>query len=272
MTKPIGTLILNRNLPDVTDRLAEHLVRWNGDVTDVYVVESGSVPAGRSRYASFVAEWPEAVRDGLRFPRGFNFGLLELERRQRYPFYFLVCQDSVFPAEPTLTSLLEVMERHPRIGILSPNNPDWGESKLVPPNETRLFWFVNHIAWLYRDELLERIKNVESPTYMDYLYDGTNFRGFDCDIEVIAKSYANDFGVAITACTTFREDATLTDRLAGQMRTDPQAINRPRMYEEGLRWMRRKYGFNSRWSMLTYTKAFYNEFFENHPEYQALRV
>lgn len=272
MAKPIATLILNRNLPDVTDRLAEHVLRWDADVTDVYVIESGSAPDRRSRYASFVADWPEAVRDGLRFARGFNFGLLELEKRQRYAYYFLVCQDSVFPDEPTLGILLEVMERYPRIGILSPSSPDWGESKLVPPGETRLFWFINHIAWLYRGAFVDQIKNTEDPSFVEYLYDGTNFRGYGCDIEMIGKAYANDFGAAITARATFREDAKLTDQRAGEMRTDPQAINRPRMYEEGLRWMRRKYGFNSRWSMTTYVKAFYNQFFENHPEYQSLRV
>jgi hypothetical protein len=272
MSRPIATLILNRNLPDITDRLADHLMRWNGDVTDLYVVESGSAPERRSRHASFIADWPEAVRDGLRFPRGFNFGLLELEKRQRYPYYFLVCQDSVFPDEPTLSLLLEEMERYPLIGILSASSPDWGESRLIPPNETRLFWFVNHISWLYRGELIDRIKNVDNPTYINYLYDGTNFRGYDTDIELIAKAYANDFAVGITARATFREDSTLTDRLAAEMQTDPQAINRPRMYEEGMRWLRRKYGFNSRWNMITYVKAFYNQFFENHPEYQPLRV
>ena len=272
MPKPIATLILNRNLPDVTDRLVDHFQRWDGDLTDVYVIESGSEPAKRSRHASFIADWEEAVRDGLRFPRGFNFGLLELEKRAVYDHYFLVCQDSLFSPAPTLSPMLEEMERYPHLGILSPSSPDWGEASLVPPGSTRLFWFVNHIAWLYRRELILKIRNEDAPGILNYLYDGSNFRGYDTDIEVIAKAYANDFAVGITSRAVFREDADLTDRRAADMGTDPQAINRPLMYEEGLRWIRRKYGFNSRWNVITYVKAFYNQFFESHPEYRSLKV
>ena len=272
MTKPIATLVLNRNLPTVTDQLVEHLVKWNDDVTDVYVIESGSDPEGRSRYQSFVADWPEAREHGLRFPRGFNFGLLELGKRQEYEYYFLVCQDSIFPDEPTLSILLEEMERYPRIGILSPCSPDWGEAKLIPDDDIRLFWFINHIAWLLRGDFVDCIKNLEEPSYINYVYDGTNFRGYNTDIEMVAKAYANDYGAGITKRAQFREDSTLTNRMASKMKTDPQRINRPRMYEEGKRWMRRKYGFNSRWNMIAYVKAFYDQFFEHHPDYLHLKV
>ena len=36
--KRIATIILNRNLPEVTDRLYEHLIKFDGDLTDIYVV------------------------------------------------------------------------------------------------------------------------------------------------------------------------------------------------------------------------------------------
>lgn len=272
MVKPVAALVLNRNLPTVTDILVEHLVRWNGDLSDVYVIESGSDPERRSRYQSFVADWPEARQHGLRFPRGFNFGLLELEKLRKYDYYFLVCQDSVFSEEPTLSILLAEMQRHPRLGVLSPCSPEWGEAKLIPDGETRLFWFVNHIAWLLRRELLDCIKNTADPSYMDYVYDGTNFRGYNADLELIAKAYVNDYATGITKRAKFREDSTLTDRMAAEMKTDPQQVNRPRMYEEGMRWLRRKYGFNSRWTMITYVKAFYDRFFEHNPDYLHLKV
>lgn len=272
MSKPIGTLVLNRNLPDVTDRLVEHLEKWNADVTDVYVIESGSEPGQRSRHRSFVADWPEARANGLRFARGFNFGLLELEKVQSYRFYFLVCQDSVFPAEPTLVELLGEMERYPRIGILSPCSDAWGEAKLIPERELRLFWFINHIAWLFRGEFIDAVKEIDEPSYMSYVYDGSNFRGYNLDIELVAKAYANEFAAGVTKRAYFREDADLTDRMAAVMKTERQNVNRPAMFEEGKKWMRRKYGFNSRWNMVTYAKAFYNQFFEHHPDYGHLRV
>ena len=272
MTKPIATLILNRNLPVVTDTLAEHIIKWDGDVTDVHVIESGSTPEGRSRYQSFVADWPEAVEHGLRFPRGFNFGLAELDKKRKYDYYFLVCQDCLFPDEHTLSILLEEMGRYPQLGILSPCSTEWGEASLIPDRQLRLFWFINLIGWLMRGTFLDTIRNLDDPSYMNYVFDGSNFRGYDTDIETVAKAYANDFAAGITKRALFREDKDLTDRMAAEMRTDPQKINRPQMYEEGKRWLRHKYGFNSRWNMVTYAKAFYSEFFERHPDYRDLRV
>ena len=35
--KRVATIILNRNLPEVTDRLVEHLQRHDGDATDAFV-------------------------------------------------------------------------------------------------------------------------------------------------------------------------------------------------------------------------------------------
>ena len=40
--KPIATIILNRNLPEVTNALYQHLDQYDGDTTDLYVVEAGS--------------------------------------------------------------------------------------------------------------------------------------------------------------------------------------------------------------------------------------
>ena len=131
---------------------------------------------------------------------------------------------------------------------------------------------MNHIAWMYRGAFIDRIKNVEEPSVVNYLYDGTNFRGYDTDIEIIAKAYANDMAAGITRRASFREDDTLTDRKALAMKTDAQAVNRSAMYDEGLRWLRRKYGFNSRWSAIAYVQTFYNRFFESHPEYAHLRI
>lgn len=270
--KPVATLILNRNLPEVTDRLVDHLQEHDGDATDIYVIESGSIPERRSRHASFVADWPEAVEEGLRFARGFNFGLAELARIKKYDYYFLVCQDSLFPERPTLAPMLEEMQKLPLMGILSPASPHWGETKLIPENETRLFWFVNHVAWLFRSSLIDRITPSADADYMNYLYDGTNFRGYCTDIELVAKAYVNDMAVGITRRACFEEDADLTDRLAKEMRTDPQKQNRPLMYDQGMQWMKKKYGFSSRWQWITYIKAFYNEFFENHTDYAQYRV
>ena len=60
MTKPVATLVLNRNLKDVTDRLVDHL---QSGMAMLPTFTSSRAAASRirgSRYASFVADWPES--------------------------------------------------------------------------------------------------------------------------------------------------------------------------------------------------------------------
>ena len=43
MSNKVATIILNRNLPDITDTLVEHLNKFDSDYTDIFVIEAGSV-------------------------------------------------------------------------------------------------------------------------------------------------------------------------------------------------------------------------------------
>ena len=42
MNKRVATIILNRNLPEITDNLCNHLRIHDSDFTDIFVVEAGS--------------------------------------------------------------------------------------------------------------------------------------------------------------------------------------------------------------------------------------
>ena len=48
--KRTATIILNRNLPKETDALVEHLVKLDGNYTDIFVVEAGSNKDNLSKY------------------------------------------------------------------------------------------------------------------------------------------------------------------------------------------------------------------------------
>lgn len=275
MPKPVATLILNRNLGTITDQLVEHLTQWDGDVTDIYVIESGSDTDKCSRYASYRADWPEAVEQGLRYARGFNYGLdalLKEGKYDQYEYYFLVCNDSRFSPGPTAGVLLEEMVSHAKLGILSPCDSSWGEYRMIPEGETRLFWYGTHIAWLLRRSFIDAVREMTAPTHLNFLYDGSNFRGYYLDVELIGKAYANDFGYGVTRKILFKEEANLKDRYSYIMRTDGTAVNQDKMFKEGLSWLRRKYGFQSHWNMLQYVKSFYDIFLENNPEYLRFKV
>ena len=83
----IATIILGRNLPETTDALVERFRAQDTGDNDIYVVESGTQQDRLSKYSTSWANWDDALKNGLRFARGFNFGLLDLIRRGIFADY-----------------------------------------------------------------------------------------------------------------------------------------------------------------------------------------
>lgn len=273
--KKVATIILNRNLPTVTENLYELLKRNNGQETDIYVVESGSQEANVCKYCTWWANWQESIDRGLRYPRGFNYALSQLWQEGKfkdYDYFFLVCNDSEFVDSPIIRELVSEMEQHPRLGILSPCSNIWGERKLLGFNDTKYFWYVHHIAWFLRREYIESIMETEKPNYMNFIYDGSNFRGYEADVELIVKGYANDWATGITTRVSVEENETHLKTKADLMKTDTYDYNHQMLFSEGKKWLRIKYGFNSRWTMQMYAKFFYEKFFEYYPEFQQYKI
>ncbi len=267
--KRIATIILNRNLPDVTDRLYDHLVQHDGDMTDVFVVEAGSDADRLSSHTTWYANWPNALIHGLRYSRGMNYGLSELWKEGRfsqYDAFFLLTNDTELQAAPTLSPLVAILDHHPRVGILSPCSRRWGERLLLREQSTKYFWFIHNNAYLLRRAFVESICNEEQPDSMHFLFDGSNFRGYGAESELIAKAYANDWAAAITAEVWAGENESHLVNRADLIKTEGYEKNLEFYVAEGRQWMRKKYGFNSRWSMQQYVKNFYDSFFEFHPE------
>jgi hypothetical protein len=273
--KKIATIILNRNLPVVTERLYEHLANYDGDQTDIYVVEAGSDADNLSRYVTWHANSEEILQNGLRYGRGMNFALVQLineSKFDQYDAFFLLTNDTEFNAEPTLAPLVRIMNMHPRVGVLSPCSERWGEKFLLKSEKTKYFWFIHNNAYLLRREFIESIANKEQPDLMDFLFDGDNFRGYGSEHELIAKAYANDWAAAITSEVWASENESHLLEQADQIKTEGYEENLNLYVIEGRRWMRKKYGFNSHWSMQQYVKGFYDKFFEFHPEYDKFKI
>lgn len=273
--KPVATIILNRNLPEVTDRLCEHLQTYDGDYTDIFVVEAGSDSDRLSRHSTWHVNTADVMQNGLRYGRGMNFGLLQLYldgRFYEYDSFLLLTNDTEFRDAPTVVKLLDVMAHHPQLGILSPCSERWGERFLLCEETTKYFWFIHNNAYLLRRTFIESVCETEQPNFMNFLFDGNNFRGYGSEHELIAKAYANDWGAAITSEVWSSENESYLIDCAEKIKTEGYEDNMRLYIEEGRLWMRRKYGFNSHWSMQLYVKAFYDKFFEFHPEYAPYRV
>ncbi len=273
--KRVATIVLNRNLPEVTDALCDHLQKHDADLTDVFVVDAGSSPDNLPRHLTWRADWPQALEQGLRYCRGMNYGLSQLWKDGRFPDYdafFLLTNDTELQTSPTLAPLMRILDEHAHLGILSPCSDRWGERLLLKEQATRYFWFIHNNAYLVRRQFLESILNAEQPDHMGFVFDGNNFRGAGSESEMIAKAYANDWAAAITTEVQAAENESHLLTKADLIRTEGYEENLRLYVEEGQRWMRNKYGFNSRWSMQQYVKSFYDKFFEFHPEYLSYKI
>jgi hypothetical protein len=271
----VATLILNRNLPDVTDKLYEHLQTYDSDQTDVYVVESGSNVDQLSKYCTWHADWQESMEHGLRYARGMNFALSELWKTNKFKSYdafFLITNDIELQNCSTIKPMMDLMNIHERLGILSPCSQKWGEKDLLKDSNIKYFWFIHNSAYLLRREFIESIINEKQPDQLSFLFDGTNFRGYGMEMELIAKAYVNDWAAAITTDVWAEENESHLLNKAELIKTESFEENIRLYVEEGREWMRNKYGFNSRWSMQMYVKFFYDSFFDFHPEYRKFKI
>jgi len=274
--KKVATIILNRNLPEETNKLYEHLYKYDGNLTDIFVIEAGSDKDKLSKYKTWYADWPDAKENGLRYARGMNFGISNLIKEDKYSLYdyfFLITNDTEFDEKPSISSLLNIMKIHKRLAILSPCSKRWGEKYLLDsPNHTKYFWFIHNTAYFIRREFIDLIKPKENTNFLNIFFDGTNFRGYGLESEIIAKAYINNWAAAITTEVYIKENESYLLNKADLIKTDSYSRNLKLYLEEGQKWMMQKYGFNSKWIMQLYVKNFYDSFFEFNPEYSKYKI
>ena len=112
----------------------------------------------------------------------------------------------------------------------------------------------------------------ENPNYMNFIFDGYNFRGYHSESEIIAKAYANNWAAAITTDVFAEENESYLLNKSDLIKTESYEENLRLYIKDGENWLRRKYGFNSRWAMQQYVKSFYDRFFEFYPEYKEYKI
>jgi GT2 family glycosyltransferase len=274
--KKTAAIILNRNLPKETDSLVEHLKKYDGDYTDIFVVEAGSDKDNLSKYCTWHEEAEEVVKHGMRYSRGMNYGLLQLWKEgnwKKYDSFFLITNDTKFPkSQNTIKTLQKMQEKYPKVGIFSPCSQRWGEKNLIGPDSLKYFWFIHNNAYFLRKELVEQLINTDNPSYINFLFDGDNFRGYLSESEIIAKAYANDWAAAITTKVYSEEDESYLLDKRKLIKTESYEKNLQLYVDEGLKWVKKKYGFNSRWQMMQYSQLFYEKFFEYYPEENSKKI
>ena len=129
----------------------------------------------------------------------------------------------------------------------------------------------NHAIVLRKNFILDII-NTKKPGYINFLYDGNNFRGYGTESELIAKAYSNFWGAAITSDVRIDENESYLIKKSNLIKTEPYNENLKLYIKEGMNWMEKKYGFKSKWSMQMYVKTFYDKFFEYYPKYNKFKI
>ena len=264
----LAIIILNRNLPKVTDQLYNQF-KNNNKKTDIYIVESGSDKNLLSKNYTWHANNQYARKNGLRFNRGMNFALFNLVKENKfknYKYFMLITNDTEFENYSVQTKIAKIFLKHKKLGILSPCSRNWGELNYLKKNNVKYFWFIKNTALIIRKELIEKIADFKEKNYKNFLFDGNNFRGFGLEAELIIKSYINDFAAAITKDFYVNENQTYLKNDYKRIKTDSYEKNLKKYIIEGKKWMKKKYGFNSKWSMQMNAKLFYDKFFDYNPD------
>ena len=191
----------------------------------------------------------------------------------KYDSFFLLTNDTKFPqGQSPIESLRKLLDDYPRVGIISPCSERWGEKEIIGECSLKYFWFIHNNAYFFRKAMLEEILNSENPSYLDFIFDGNNFRGYLSECEIIAKAYANDWAAAITTKVIAEEDETYLLNKRNIIKTESYEENIQLYIDEGLKWIKKKYGFNNKWQMMQFSKMLYDKFFEYFPSESKHRI
>tara|TARA_Y100000591_G_scaffold299148_1_gene291521 strand:+ start:221 stop:1048 length:828 start_codon:yes stop_codon:yes gene_type:complete len=275
MKKRVATIILNRNLGTITNNLYKKIYKYNKKYTDIFVIDSGSDVKKKSKYTTWSANWKKAKQNGLRFSRGMNYGLFKMYQEntfKNYEYFLLLTNDSEVESKPFIKELVNIMNKVKSIAILSPCSKKWGEKVLLKEKKLKFFWYIHNNAYFVRKDFIELVRKKKKFNYLNFLFDGKNFRGFGADSELIMKAYKNNMSAAITSKVWIEENENYLLKKSSLIKTDPYDRNLKLYINEGLKWIKRKYNFDSRWDMHLHVKKYYNIFFEKNKKLLKYKI
>ncbi|MFP4133945.1 MAG: glycosyltransferase family 2 protein [Halothece sp.] len=147
MPETVAIIVMNRDRPDITDQVVEQVKDMGeGLDTSLFVVEAGSHPEKRSRYATHYFRDPGYKGRYYAFNQGLKFAHQE---KSAYDYYWFVVNDITFPqGQDTLKLLWEAMQEAPNMAEIGPEEPEAKDYKGCHPKSGRRWHKVSTIHGL----------------------------------------------------------------------------------------------------------------------------
>ena len=172
MKKQVCTIILNRNLPVITDALYKNLKKNNSN-SDFFILEAGSDNKNLSKNYTWHAKSKKIKKNGLRFARGINYAITQLIAENsfdKYDAFFFITNDTIFENFKVTNKLYKILFSLKKLAILSPCSKEWGEYKILKKQKIKFFWHIVNNAIMIKKEFIKDIMPT-NPNYLNVLFD-----------------------------------------------------------------------------------------------------
>ena len=174
MNKKTATIILNRNLPEVTDNLVNHINKFDGEFAQyIFVIEAGSDEINLSKNMTWYINDTFTKKYSLRYPRGLNLGIKKLYEENKlnnYDSIFFITNDTILQNKQTIQPLRSILIKHEKVGLLSPCSKNWGEKLILKDEKVKYFWFIHNHAYFLKS-FIDNMCNYDD-NYITLLFDG----------------------------------------------------------------------------------------------------
>lgn len=232
----IAVIVLNRNLPEVTNRLCESILASTPMALDLYVTESGSDLDRLSNYCAFHFRDEFSRTIGLRIARGLNTSLQLISRVSIKPYkaYWFLTNDVHLDNKVDYASnALQTFRVFPHIGLIEHphdvgscftlNFAEGGaQNKLLTermsyPASIHRYQFALTPFAITRSIVLN---GAFVSQLAGRVLDESNWRGWGADEDLGYRAWRDGYWVCVAPFHEINEDTFLTTRRSLETRTE----------------------------------------------------
>jgi hypothetical protein len=265
----IDVVVLNRNLGSVCDELCKSVREVFGQSVNLVVVDCSTSVELASGEVTILADWPDAIEQGLRFGRGMNAGLKFLLDQESENNWVLLLPVDTEIVHCDASDLLKCLNSIPALVAVKPLPINSAYEELIGGTNLSLGWNFEEGPWILRKEF---VKSQMFFSDRKEFFDHSNFRGYMTSLDISLRAYANGFCVGLTNNLVLRENETYLMEKSELMKTEPMDENNSLFLSEGVAWLNSRYGIQDPWDFAQLVRISFEQFMLEHPEHHELSL